>query len=61
MKTIDKIRQYVRSISSTDEDYNRRLLEIYVDPNMRNRECKHPEFQSCGDCPLNRCRRKSYT
>lgn len=58
MITIDKIRQYLKSISKSDEEYNKLLLETWVDPEKRNKECSHPEHETCENCPLNIFRKK---
>lgn len=35
MKTIDKIRSYIRSISSTEDEYNKLLDNIWINPEQR--------------------------
>ena len=53
MITIDKVRNYVRSISKDEEHYNHLLERIYISPTYRNKECRHPEHETCENCPLN--------
>lgn len=60
MKTIDKIRCYIRSISSTEDAYNKLLNKIWINPEQRMRECKHPEQETCAGCPLNYFRKERY-
>ena len=53
MTVIEKLRLYIRSISSDEEDYDRRLGEVWVNPKHRNEECSHPEYETCENCPMN--------
>lgn len=57
MKTIDKIRDYLRSISTTDEEYNKLLDKVWISPTRRNSKCQYPEQETCAGCPLNYFRR----
>ena len=57
MKTIDKIRSYLRSISATDGGYNQLLGKVWISLARRNNECQHPEQETCAGCPLNYFRR----
>lgn len=60
MKTIDKIRAYLKSISTTEEDYNKLLDKVWISPTRRNSECLHPEQETCARCPLNYFRRDNH-
>lgn len=53
MISIEKIRKYVRSIAKNEEHYNYLLDRIYVSPKYRNKECIHPEHETCENCSLN--------
>lgn len=53
MITIDKIRKYLLSISRDEEHYNYLLDNYYISPRYRNKECLHPEHETCEFCPLN--------
>lgn len=54
MKTIDKIRLYLKEISKNEEHYNWLLRNSYVNPKYRNEECLHPEHVTCQNCELNK-------
>lgn len=54
MKTIDKIRLYLKEISQSEEHYDWLLENSYVNPKYRNEECLHPEHATCQSCELNR-------
>ena len=47
MKTIDKIKKYLRILAKDEIDYNYLLNTIYVNPLYRNKECLHPEYEIC--------------
>ena len=53
MIAIDKIRQYLRSVSEDEEYYDYLLITSFIDPRYRNKECQHPEHETCETCPLN--------
>lgn len=53
MIVIEKVRQYLRSISSSEEDYQKRLGEVWINSRYRNAECPHSECKTCEDCPMN--------
>lgn len=59
MKTIDKIRQYLRSIAATEQEYSQLLDRVWIDPTKRNKECVHPEQETCAGCPMNYFRRSN--
>ena len=52
MITIDKVRAYLRSISNSEEEYNKLLDMVYINPDRRNKPCIHPECE-CAECPIN--------
>lgn len=56
MKTVDKIRIYLKDISKDEKHYEWLLNHIYINPKYRNEECLHPEHSSCENCELNRLR-----
>lgn len=53
MIVIDKVKQYLRSISTTETEYQKLLSRIWINPKFRNEECQHPEYITCDICPLN--------
>lgn len=57
MIAIDKIRKYLYSISKNEKHYNYLLDISYVNPEYRNKECSHPEYDTCESCPLNHFKR----
>lgn len=54
MIVIDKVRQYIRSLAKDDKHYKELLDRIWVNPHRRNKECPHPECETCRECPKNK-------
>lgn len=53
MIVIDKIRKYIHYFSKNEEQYYYVLDRIYVNPKYRNKECIHPEHDTCENCTMN--------
>jgi hypothetical protein len=54
---LEKCRDYCKRISSSEDNYKELLGRVWINPNVRNKECSHPEVL-CENCELNRFIRK---
>jgi hypothetical protein len=59
MIVIDKVRQYIRSLAKDDKHYKELLDRVWIRYDRRNKECPHPEYETCEGCPKNMLNIKS--
>ena len=52
MTVLEKVRQWIRSLAASDEEYCDILGKIYINPIRRNMECENPQ-ENCGSCGKN--------
>ena len=53
MTVLEKCRAMCRRLSKTETQYNNLLEAVWINPKVRNEECRHPEL-NCEECSLNR-------
>jgi hypothetical protein len=55
MTVLEKCRDYCRRMSTSEEHYQKLLLNVWINPDQRNKECSRPELL-CENCSLNKFR-----